>query len=110
MISFRASQGCQSLNSYLVVGRGVSVKNYHKNLAKHETDERLVYEYLRDYSKGLTVCEFLNKLYGGVGAQDKLRFRPRFSDLNSKGLVTKQGVVCSVCGQNETKYKLVEEE
>ena len=108
MNHYRASQGCQSLTSYLPAGREVSIKNYHRNLPKHDTDKRQVLEYLRDYPKGLTVCEFLEKRGVDAGEISRLKFRPRFCDLFTEGKVTKSGCVCKVCGRKETKYKLCE--
>ena len=101
-------KGCQDLNSYIPssVGRTVSIKNYYKNLGEHTKNKRLVYEYLRDYRKGLTVCEFLSKS-GFINKEgSKLRFRPRFSDLTTEGKVTQNKRICGVCGRKETSYKL----
>jgi hypothetical protein len=111
VVSYRASVKCRLLTEFFPVGREVSITNYHRNLPKHDTDARLVYEYLRDYPQGLTVCEFLEKLLGGLGKEhlsEKLfiRYRPRFTDLCSKELVTKTGVVCSVCQKKETNYRI----
>ena len=109
MISYRAKIGNADLNSYVGVGKSVSlnVHNRRVKLGKNDTDKRLVFEYLRDYPKGLTVCEFLYKL-GVVDADNKIRFRPRFSDLCTEGVVRQQKTICSVCGQKETLYIVCE--
>ena len=89
-------------------GKELVRENHHQRvkLGKNKIDERLVYEYLRDY-KSLTVCEFLKKL-GDETDKNKLRFRPRFSDLTTKGIVSQSKAFCSVCGRKETKYVLEE--
>jgi len=109
MISYAASIGCADLNSYVGIGKEISrdVNNRRVKLGKNATDKRLVYEYLKDYPKGLTVCDFLIKI-SCLDADNKIRFRPRFSDLCTEGLVEQKKTICSVCGQKETLYLVCE--
>jgi len=108
MTSYKASRGCQDLNSYIEIPIGKIIKreNYNrvKQLPKTSTDRRLVFEYLRDGPA--TVCEFLDKI-GKNDADNKIRYRPRFSDLVTEGSVYCRKKVCLVCGRKEASYEVV---
>lgn len=108
MISYNASKGCQDLRSYTTIDVGqMLVAENHKRvsqLPRTSTDRRLVFEHLRD--EALTVCEFLERI-GKNDAENKLRYRPRFSDLVTEGTVYVKKKVCFVCGRKEASYEVV---